>query len=81
MGDRFHLSLAATFEDAQYFNNFRDAEGPQAYDYIAVRPSVAYQLRSNFRFELFYQYRQSLAEGGVAAFTDNQAGFSAQFNY
>ena len=78
---RFHFSVAGAFEDAQYRDNFNDASARQAYDYFSIQPAVKYEPRAGFQLQLFYQYRQSLAEGGVASFRDNEAGLDATFTY
>ena len=78
---RFHITLAGTFQNAQYRDNFTDDPVPQAYDYFSIQPAIRYEAPEGYSFQIFYQYRQSLAQGGVASFNDNEAGFTASFTY
>jgi hypothetical protein len=78
---RFTVSVAGTFEDAQYRDNFSDSFSSLGYDYFSLRPEVSFTPLTGCELRIFYQYRRSLAEGGVAGFTDDQTGVSAAFTY
>ena len=78
---RYSFAVSGAFEDAKYRDNFANAFASEGYDYFSIRPEVTYTPRIGWELRLFYQYRQSLAEGGVAGFDDNQAGLSASYTY
>jgi hypothetical protein len=78
---RFYFVVSGSFEDAEYRNNFSDSFSSLGYDYFSLRPEVSYTPTSGCELRIFYQYRQSLAEGGQAGFIDDQTGVSASFTY
>jgi hypothetical protein len=78
---KFYLILSGAFENAQYRDNFSDSDTGQGYNYLSIRPELAYTPVSGCELKIFYQYRDNLAHGGIASFTDDQLGFSAAFTY
>ena len=78
---RFFLTLAAGYEDAEY--QATDAKvSPSRHDqYLFVRPGISVAVTKRSSLELYYQYRRNESTAASSSFENNVTGIQASISF
>jgi len=82
IGDRFFLTLATSYLNAEYEATRAGIIASRSDNYYLLRPSVDVRLGEHWTVGAFYQYRKNDSKGtGALGFANNQLGLQTAYSF